>query len=57
MVADMEQCQKRDWPEHKKDCHLWSSDPSEAARLMENAHKAGLSSYFDNMGLKYFNLG
>ncbi|KZV90891.1 hypothetical protein EXIGLDRAFT_740660 [Exidia glandulosa HHB12029] len=51
------ECQKADWAKHKKDCSVWKSNPSEAARLMENEHRAGMMDFMSNLGVRTVSLG
>ncbi|KZP25330.1 hypothetical protein FIBSPDRAFT_783299 [Athelia psychrophila] len=51
-----QECQKRHWPIHKKDCRIAQRSPSEGFALIENRRRAGMQSYLSESGFQVLNV-
>jgi hypothetical protein len=51
-----EECQKRHWPAHRKDCPVAQRSPAAGLALLENRRRAGMSSFLSGAGFQTFNL-
>ncbi|KIM82966.1 hypothetical protein PILCRDRAFT_819767 [Piloderma croceum F 1598] len=51
-----QECQKRHWPVHKKDCPIAQRSPTDGLALIENRRRAGFSSFLSNAGFQTLNL-